>query len=281
MSRKKLCLYAVTQLEFGKLTDTATAVISKQLQILCYQALKTNFANSGSEYVLSVMKTAIETWTRNNNSEFIEAVTEQEIYSTQKEVRHNYVIRDGVRIPVKPYTTLEFTQDGKQAMTETKHNETETTITFDDLIQTAWTEAVMPLNKLGVLTSFDSLFSMKRIIYRVVNNHFYSERKHVARQAFSFDDSENGNQISDDEQAEAMNEAENEMLLQTLRLIVCNKLRKNVDSVKAWNAWKLCKYDGLSVRYVASDILGIHKTQVQRYIDLIQKIVVEYMEKKA
>lgn len=270
--KNQISIYAV-KTENGKFTDAATAFIDKQLRKMCYQSLKTNFAHSGNTYLLYIMNTALQSSIHANNADYKEIIeNEYNGVRLMKVVTHTSKIVSGVRIPVKPYDTVELTDAGREYLKDTKENDyTESTIVFDDLLQSAWI-AVSELNAAGLVTNFDSVWNMKHIIYRAINRAYYNDNKHNKYSVFSLD-AENAIPQADAAQAQFLEEVETSELLELVKRAVLAKMDKRTrDKELAWNAWKICKIQGYTQAETGA-MLGIHREQVKRYKAQVENIV--------
>lgn len=272
---KHYSYYAVTKLDNSKLTDTATAYTNKQVRIMCYQALKTNFANSGNPYVLDIMKTAFESSINENNKDYKEIIENEyngvKLMTVKKHERKKV---NGVYIPCKPFETLELTQAGREFMQETTASNshfTEPCINFNDLVQTAWTYAIMPLNEIGLLVNFDSVWMFKNLVYHAVHNMFYSERRHETRKEFSLDSTERKPE-KDIAQEQAIEDVETSVLFEQIKQEVFTRLDARTNKEKAWAAWTLVKIEQASKTYVAS-VLCVNEKQIRRWTTQIQTVV--------
>lgn len=273
MKRKYYCVYGVTARENSPLTDTATAYLDNALRKMAWQNLATNFAKSGNPNLLAVMATAFPSGINVNNIDFKEMVDiDFDGVTLMKKVCHTHKKSHGITMECKPFYTMELTDGGREYMTKTKADSmtTETCVTFDDYVMKAWCK-VMELNADGMLANFDSVWMLKRLIYRDIDA--LRDREQTKTEKFISLD-ENGNNkgtMQDCAQMDILKEVETSVEYEQLCETVKPLLRVR-DKELAIVAWSYSKLGGYSMRETAT-IMDIDEKQVRRYVSAVQNVM--------
>lgn len=177
----------------GELTDTATAYIRYMAGRFAFTAVKTVHAKEATPFIERLFFQGCSWMKDNAHDEMRDNIAQRDGMQMQRKVTHRKEKRNGVFVEIMPYDTLEMTDNGREYNSIDSRHGSE----FEDLVGVA-ALALLEMVDNGLIASFDSVWNMRREVYKAVNKYLHSERgarisnEQFANMCLICEDGENG-----------------------------------------------------------------------------------------
>lgn len=273
----------------GVMSDFGACYVREMSKRFVIRALKTTYQNQAHKRIRELLNAAQQfnriATTDDYEVYAIEKAEQKKPFQTQKKRLHTYRIEKlvgidkrtkklvfkRVRVPIKPYETLDVTQAATEIWLDEREqlNKLMSDTGMEDLISVA-TIAIFELFAHNLIFDYSDIFDNRAYVFKRIHNAITRMKNNAIdtenfRKRCVFTDKDGNEIVYTGKHVDSHLNVTTQAIFDTLRDIVNAQTHKNFDTDKALKALELCNVRGYT-QAQAAKMLGCNQKQISRWI---------------